>query len=171
VLVCPIASGGWGGRGGSPARAAILRAAAAALHHVLQRPDVDPNRVFVGGRSLGSGPACHLAAQHPVAGLLLAKAFTNLCDVAERHYWFMPARLLLRHSFPNLVNLAKVSAPVFIYHTRDDEIVPVDMAETLASAVRGPVTKEIRDAGGHNTPMPLSPLGPLGAKLRAFFAQ
>ena len=70
---------GYGGSEGSPSEAA-LRADARALHaHVAERHSA----VTVVGRSLGTGPAVHLAATRPVQRLVLLVPFDSLLAVAR----------------------------------------------------------------------------------------
>ena len=54
-------------------------------------------RSYLLGESLGSGPACALAAREPqrVAGVCLVTPFARLADVAAHHYPFLPVRWLL----------------------------------------------------------------------------
>ena len=80
---------GYGASGGRPSEAGLQADAAAALAHVLSRPDVDPRRVVVFGRSLGGAVAIHAAAARAAAGaplpaLVIENTFTRLADVVPK---------------------------------------------------------------------------------------
>ena len=84
---------------GRPSQAALFRDALALYDKVVQRAEVDPGRVVVIGRSLGTGVATYLASQRPVAGVVLVSPFDNMVEVARGVYPFLPVDLLLRHRF------------------------------------------------------------------------
>ena len=58
---------GYAGAPGSPSAHSIENAALEALDLVVTRADINPDRVIVYGRSIGSGVACILAKKRPVA--------------------------------------------------------------------------------------------------------
>src|SRR5436309_10545302 len=74
---------GYGGSGGRATESALYAAADAAYAALATRPDVDPRRIYVYGRSLGSAPATYIAAHRPVAGLILESPFTNAAAMAK----------------------------------------------------------------------------------------
>ena len=61
----------------------------------------------------------------------------------------LPARWLTRITYPNDEHILKVSAPVLVVHSQDDEIIPFRHGEKLFEFAREPKTfLELR--GGHN---------------------
>src|SRR5881409_1882348 len=76
---------GYGASGGRTSEAGLYEAGALAYEALASRPEVDRNRIFVYGRSLGSVVATRTAADHPAAGLILESPFTNARDMARRH--------------------------------------------------------------------------------------
>jgi pimeloyl-ACP methyl ester carboxylesterase len=56
---------GYGQSEGTPSQPGLQMDSVAALEHVLQRSDVDHERVVLYGKSLGGAVALHLAAAHP----------------------------------------------------------------------------------------------------------
>ena len=62
---------GYGASGGRTSEAGLYEAGALAYAALASRPEVDRNRIFVYGRSLGSAVATRTAADHPAAGLIL----------------------------------------------------------------------------------------------------
>jgi fermentation-respiration switch protein FrsA (DUF1100 family) len=141
---------GYGGSGGRTTEAGIYEAADLAYDALTQRPDVDPRRIYVYGRSLGSAVATHTAATHAVAGLILESAFTSARAMAARHYKIFP-RALVRLRLDNLDRITKISCPMLIFHGNADALVPIEMGKELAAAAGGgPVEFVIIDRSGHN---------------------
>src|SRR5882762_9337586 len=76
---------GYGGSGGRATEPALYAAAAAGYAALATRPGVDPQRIYVYGRSLGSAVATYTAAHQPVAGLIVESPFTNAAAMAKHH--------------------------------------------------------------------------------------
>jgi pimeloyl-ACP methyl ester carboxylesterase len=140
---------GYGGSGGRATEAALYAAGDAAYAALAARPDVDPQRIYVYGRSLGSAVATHTAARRPVAGLILESPFTNAAAMAKHHYWLVP-RFLLRLSLDNLANVKRVHCPTLLFHGDADRLVPTAMGMAVAAAVVGPVEVVLIHGAGHN---------------------
>ena len=58
-------------------------------------------------------------------------------------------RLLSRFGYDNVENLKRVSAPVFIAHSRDDDVVPYAHGKKLFEAANEPKAF-LEMSGGHN---------------------
>ena len=141
---------GYGMSGGQAGEAGCQETAEAAFAHLGTRPEVDRGRIIVAGWSLGGAVAIDLAARHPVAGLATFCTFTSMTAMAKRFFPFLPARLLLRHRFDSLTKIPKVGCPTLIGHGRGDRIIPFTMADQLAKAAPGPVTRVTIDDADHN---------------------
>jgi pimeloyl-ACP methyl ester carboxylesterase len=141
---------GYGASGGRTTEQGVYEAADLAYHTLAGRSDVDPARIFVYGRSLGSAVATHTAATHPVAGLVLESPFTNAREMSRQHYGLFP-RFILRLRLDNLGNIAQVRCPVLVFHGTADLLVPPRMGEAVARAAPGPVELVWIEGAGHNT--------------------
>ena len=126
---------GYGGNPGSPSEAGLYRDGEAALRWLRTR-GIALDRIVLVGNSLGGGVATELATRHPIAGLVLASAFTSLADVAALHMRMFPVRLLLRDRYENRVKLPRVQAPVLIVHGASDTLIPATHGVRLASAAK-----------------------------------
>ena len=73
---------GYGLSEGRPGEAALVADAIAIHDRLAARADVDPNRIVVLGRSLGSGVAVQLAANRPVRAVVLVSPFDSLRSLA-----------------------------------------------------------------------------------------
>jgi len=140
---------GYGASGGRATEAALYAAADAAYGALASRPEVDPRRIYVYGRSLGSAVASHTAAHHPVAGLILESPLTNAAEMARYHYRLLP-RFLLRLSLDNLANVRLVHCPILLFHGDADRLVPTAMGKAVAAAAAGPVEVVLIHGAGHN---------------------
>lgn len=140
---------GYGGSEGRATEAAIYAAAEVAYQALRARPEIDPQRIYVYGRSLGSAAATTVAARHPVAGLILESPFTNAADMAREAYPILP-QFILRLSLDNLSRIREVRCPVLILHGTDDRLVPTEMGMRVAAAAAGPVEVSLIQGSGHN---------------------
>src|SRR2546428_2929463 len=104
---------GYGGSGGRATEPALYAAAEAGYAMLATRPGVDPHRIFVYGRSLGSAVAIYTAAHRPVAGLILESPFTSAAAMAKHHYRLVP-RFLLHLSLDNLTTVKLVRCPILL---------------------------------------------------------
>jgi len=140
---------GYGLSGGEPGEAGCYEAADAALEHLRNRPDIDPDRIVAAGWSLGGAVAIDLARREPLAGLVVFCSFTSLSDMV-RHTLPIPGlTLLLKHRFESLDTIRDVTCPILIGHGTQDRIIPVEMADHLAEAAGGPV-RRFRVPSDHN---------------------
>jgi len=140
---------GYGESGGRATEAALYAAADAAYGALASRAEVDPRRIYVYGRSLGSAVASYTAAHHPVAGLILESPLTNAAEMARYHYRLLP-RFLLRLSLDNLANVRLVHCPILLFHGDADRLVPTAMGKAVAAAAAGPVEVVLIHGAGHN---------------------
>ncbi len=145
---------GYGGNPGRPTEARLYEAGQAVLA-ALAAEGVPPKRWVLVGELLGSGVAVYLAqtqAQQgiPVGGVILEAPFTDAADVAQRAYWFLPMRWVMRDRYPNRRRIAGIGAPLLIVHGGRDAIVPQRQGRALLDAARPPKQGVWIDAAGHN---------------------
>ena len=88
---------GYAGSSGQPSEQGLLLDAAAAYAFTTARYGAD--RIVAWGFSLGTGVAVAVAAEHPVAKLILEAPYTSMADVAAARFWFVPVRWLMRDPF------------------------------------------------------------------------
>jgi fermentation-respiration switch protein FrsA (DUF1100 family) len=141
---------GYGASGGRPTEAGLYEAAESAYATLTSRPEVDPTRIFVYGRSLGTAVACWIAARRPVAGLVLESPFTNARDMSRQSYGLFP-RFVLRLKLDNLEQVRRVRAPVLIFHGTADRLVPLAMGRRVAAAAQPPAELVELAGATHNT--------------------
>jgi fermentation-respiration switch protein FrsA (DUF1100 family) len=140
---------GYGGSGGKATEAGLYAAADAAYAMLAARPDVDPHRIYVYGRSLGSAVATYTAAQHSVAGLVLESPFTNARGMARHLYALLPRFTVTLH-LDNLANIKRIDCPILVFHGDADRLVPIAMGLEVAAAAPQPAEVVLIHGAGHN---------------------
>ena len=142
---------GYGLSEGSPGEAALISDALQWFDHAVGLSDVDPKRIFAFGRSLGSGVAVALAAERPLAGVILSTPFDSLAAVAKRYYWYLPVDWMLKHRFDSIALAPTLEQPLLCMIAAHDEVIPPVHGERLFDAWGGPKRKVVLAEAGHNT--------------------
>jgi len=140
---------GYGGSDGSPSEATIFADALQWYDYAVK--EIKPANAIVFGRSLGSGAAVHVAAERPVAGVILATPYDSLTEVARYHYPWLPVGLLLKHRFDSIGRAPRIQAPLLSLGAGRDEIIPLERAKALFDAWGGPKHWVALEDAGHNT--------------------
>jgi fermentation-respiration switch protein FrsA (DUF1100 family) len=141
---------GYGRSEGVPSEKALLEDALEIYDWAVRQPGIDPERVAVHGRSLGSGVAVAVAAARPVRCVLLTTPFASALDLAREFYPWLPVGILLRHRFDSAALAPKIERPLLVLSANEDTIVKPHHAEKLVSLWRGPVDHRKLAGFGHN---------------------
>lgn len=139
---------GYSGSTGSPSEAGLHTDARAAYDWVTN--GYEASRLVLYGESLGSGVAVRLAAERPVAGVILDAPYTAIADVAGGIYWWLPVDLLMRDPFRSIDLVGRLAAPLLVLHGERDGLIPIAMGERLFAAAPEP-KRFVRLPGGHET--------------------
>ncbi len=129
VSVILIEYPGFGRSEGSPSQASLVAAAEAGYDWLSSREDVDTDRIFAFGRSLGSGVAAALSQSRSLAALVLWSPFTSIGDLAWARFRLPP--FLVRDSFDTRTALATYPGPVLLFHGRNDRTIPPSHSQAL----------------------------------------
>ena len=129
---------GYGLSEGRPSEASLVADAQVVYDRLAALDGIDPGRIVVFGRSLGTGVAVQLAASRPVHAVVLVSPFDSLRSIAGSHYPFVPVSLLLRHPFDSLARAPAIEAPVLVVAGEADRLVPPDLSRRLHDAWAGP---------------------------------
>jgi pimeloyl-ACP methyl ester carboxylesterase len=138
---------GYGLRAGVPSTESFNAAAKEA--YLCLRASYPHLPVCVVGESIGSGPASTLT-QLPVPPdkLVLIVPFDRLSLVAKDHFPSVLVSLILRDDWDNRQALSNYKGPVEIFGAREDTVIPVEHAKSLASSL--PKSRFTLIEGGHN---------------------
>jgi len=140
---------GYGRSQGRPSEAGTYLDVEAAWRYLTRERFIAPSRIILFGRSLGAAVAVHQAVIHSPGALIVESGFTSVPDIGAELYPFLPVRLLSRLDYNVQEQLPRVSCPVLVVHSRDDEIIPFRHGRALYAAANEPKQfLELR--GGHN---------------------
>ena len=140
---------GYGKSTGSPSEEGTYRDAEAAWDYLRAVRSVQPQNLVIAGESLGGAVATSPAAKVGPRAVVLLSTFTSANDLGAQIYWFLPVRLISRLGYNNAENLKRIKAPVFIAHSRDDDVIPFSHGKKLFEEAAEPKAfLEMR--GGHN---------------------
>jgi uncharacterized protein len=137
---------GYGASGGVPSERALVADAFLWYDYVAKAGA----RLYLAGRSLGSGVAVQLAAARRFEGVILITPFDSLVAVAERHYPVLPVRRLLRHRFDSLGLAPRIASPLLCLVATQDQVIPAEHARRLYDAWAGP-KQWVALRAGHNS--------------------
>jgi len=138
---------GYGASGGSPSEKALV--ADALLWHDRIKPGYE--KIYTFGRSLGSGVAVQLAAQRPIAGVILVAPFDSLVELGKRYYPFLPVNWMLKHRFDSVGIAPNIKTPLLCIVATDDEIIPAAHSKRLYDAWGGEKRWVGLEGAGHNS--------------------
>jgi fermentation-respiration switch protein FrsA (DUF1100 family) len=141
---------GYGTSEGKPGQPALTADALAIYDAVVKRDDVDPRRIVVFGRSLGTAIAAHLAARRLAAGALLVSPYDSMTAIGQLHYPWLPVSLLLRHRFDAIPDAKRNAMPMLAIVGGSDSIIPANRSRALFDAWAGPKTWLVVPGAGHN---------------------
>ena len=141
---------GYGLSEGSPSEAALTADALAIYDRLAAREDVDPNRIVIFGRSLGSGVAVQLAASRPVRAVMLVSPYDSLRSLARKQYPFVPVSLLLKHPFDSLARAPGIEVPLLVMAGEHDRLIPPEYSRRLHDAWAGPKRWVLIPGADHN---------------------
>lgn len=161
---------GYGRSQGRPSEQGLYRDAEAAYDYLVRERGVPPERNVPMGESLGTAVAVELAAQRPVAGLILEAGFPSARRVAQRVLWLPGMHWLMRTRFDAAKTLSRLHLPLLIAHCTADPVVPCELGEELFRAANEP--KEfVRFEAACHSPMYAADPEAYAARLRAFLAR
>jgi fermentation-respiration switch protein FrsA (DUF1100 family) len=129
---------GSGNRSEGPSENMIYRNVEAAFRYLTRVRKIPPHKIILYGRSLGSGPACYLAAKtslsgQPVGGLILHSPFLSVYKVVADLNGLDLG--MVGDIFHNEKRARNVRCPTLIIHGREDEVVPFWHAPRLLAAI------------------------------------
>ena len=142
---------GYGQSSGQVGEQGTYLDARAAWNFLVEQRGVAAEDIVIFGRSLGGAVGAWLAAQADVepAGVVIESSFSSGIDMGRRLYPVLPVKLITRIRYPVKEYVSNISAPLLIVHSRDDEIIPFDMAKTNFEAANEPKTF-FEMGGDHN---------------------
>jgi uncharacterized protein len=140
---------GYGGNPGVPSEKGLAADADAAVA-TLRALGYPPERTIYLGESLGTGVVAALSVRHPPAGMVLRSPFTELADVGEHHYPWLPVRRVLTERFPVLEHVRRSAVPLVVVHGDRDTVVPSALSARVARSAPALVEEVVLPGADHN---------------------
>lgn len=141
--------GGYGFSTGGPSEARCYDDIRAMWRYLTEQKNVQPGRIVLVGRSLGTGPTVQLATEVEPAAVVLESPFLSMPKMAQKLFPFLPGKYLVRHKFDNESKIQRIECPLLICHSPTDTLIPYAHARKLYELYQGPKQlAEIR--GDHN---------------------
>jgi uncharacterized protein len=129
---------GYAGKPGQPSEPAVEREAQLAFDYLRKLKNVPESNIVIWGMSIGSGVAVDLASHNRAGALVLITPFASLVAVGKLRYPWIPISLLASDRFESDKKIAAVRAPVYIWHTVEDEVFPIEQARRLYELAPNP---------------------------------
>ena len=140
---------GYGRSSGRPSEGGIYLDTEAAFSYLVDQRNAEPTEIILYGESLGTAAIIHLAAKKIVGALIIEGGFSKGKDMAKRVYPFLP-EFFFFNSYNSLERIKNINAPKLFIHSKEDEVVPMRLAQKLYSVAKSP--KRFAElSGGHNT--------------------
>ena len=128
---------GYGLSEGKPSEQGTYQDAEAAWAWLTDDQQVPADQIIIFGRSLGGGIAAWLAARRNPGAVILESTFTSIPDMAAALYPYLP-RWLSRFNYANIEQIPSIDSPIWLGHSRDDELIPYTQGERLYAAANHP---------------------------------
>lgn len=123
---------GYGWSTGAPSQDALFSDAVTIFDYFAQHRLVDKNRIVALAGSLGTGPAVYLAANRPLAAVVLFSPYDAIAGgVAQDLIPFVPTKKLLRNSFDVVKYAQAAQSPVFAVVGDADQVIRPDRSYRL----------------------------------------
>eukprot|EP00397_Hematodinium_sp_SG-2012_P025010 GEMP01026094.1.p1 GENE.GEMP01026094.1~~GEMP01026094.1.p1 ORF type:complete len:256 (+),score=25.86 GEMP01026094.1:226-993(+) len=136
---------GYGMSTGSATEANVYADIEAAFKYLRDIVGVPWQDIVVYGRSIGSGPSCHLASVTPVRGVVLQCPLLSIYRIAFEFRYTLPG-----DQFANIDKISAIQGPIFIIHGTSDDIVPISHGKALYDMIDNPYEPFWVEGGGHN---------------------
>lgn len=120
---------GYGIYKGSPTEIGILRDIAPVVNFLTKVCDISLDSIISMGRSIGTGPATHLACSYAVMGLILVSPFRSVKTLVQVKYGFMSA--FVNDRFENEKKFCDLHCPCLFIHGDDDDVIPPSESKAL----------------------------------------
>ena len=146
---------GYGGRVGSPSESLLV---ADALETIRLAHQAYSEPLYLWGESLGCGVVAGAVHQTetPIQGLVLFLAWDTLPDLAQTHYWYLPARWLVKDRYNSVQNLKGYPGRIAVVLAGQDEVVPVKHGLRLYESIETDKELWLFENARHN----YVPIGP-----------
>jgi pimeloyl-ACP methyl ester carboxylesterase len=129
---------GFGLSEGEASERVLLEDAILIYDYASARADVDPSKIVVLGRSLGTYFSVALARARQVRGAILATPFDSFAALGVERYPWLPVGLLLNGRYDAAAIAPNIKVPALFVLAERDDVTPAARGAALAIAWGGP---------------------------------
>jgi fermentation-respiration switch protein FrsA (DUF1100 family) len=129
---------GFGKSSGSPTEQGLYIDARTAMAFLTDTQHIPLKRIIIFGESLGTGVAVQMATEYDAGALVLQSAYTSVSARAAEIYYYIPVRMLIHDKFDTIDKIARVKAPLLLYHGELDNVIPIRMGKAVFAAATSP---------------------------------
>lgn len=140
---------GYGDSHGVPAEIHMIEDGCLLYDWLATRGQVDPHRIAVVGRSLGSGVAVQVAKERPAHSVVLITPYDSILAIAKRRFRVMPIEYMLRHRFESIKYAPSLKAPTYVLRAASDDVVPHENTDLLVAKLATLVGDDIVPESDH----------------------
>ena len=140
---------GYGGNPGKPTEKGLHLDAVSALNF-LREQKIPDQKIILYGESLGTGIAVQLATTIKAKAIILETPYTSMADVAQQHYWYLPAKWLVFDRFELLGIIGNIQSPLLILHGEKDKIIDISFGQKVFEVAPQPKEVIFVPHAGHN---------------------
>lgn len=144
---------GYGLSEGNPSQEVIFQDALYLYDFFSKKPNIDPGRIYVMGRSLGTGVATYLASQRPINKIILISPYDSILALAEERHPYIPIRWLLKHPFESINYAPLIKTPALAFVGLIDEVISPEHSDRLIEKWGGNIQKVTFPLASHNNIM------------------
>lgn len=124
---------GYGKSDGMPSEQGIYADARTAMAYA-ESLGFTHGKTIIFGESLGTGVAVQMASEFGVGGLVLQAAYISVAQRAAEIYPYIPVKFLIKDRYHSLSKIAKVKAPLLLFHGELDDTIPLAHGKQLFGA-------------------------------------
>ncbi len=144
---------GYGESHGVPTEPNMVDDGAVLFDWLVERRHIDPAKVAVVGRSLGSGIAVQVATKRPVHSLVLITPYDSVLALARRRLRAVPISFVLRQRFETIKYASLLKIPTYVLRAATDVVVPHSHTDVLvATLTHLSLDETISDSDHSNIP-------------------
>ena len=120
---------------GKVSEAALYKDAQLFYDYAKQR--YQEKEIILYGRSFGTGIATWLASENEPEKLVLESPFYSAVALGKHRFPFLPIDWLSNFRFPSNEYIKQVECPIYIFHGKEDNVIPYESAEKLFATIPG----------------------------------
>ena len=125
---------GYGQSSGKPSAEAVEQNTIDAWHYLTKEKKVPREKIIVVGRSLGGFAALTAAEKFSPFALSLESTFSSIKNIAQHQMPLFPTFLILKNNFDNIAKIKRIKVPIFMVHSKDDNVVKYYHSQKLLKA-------------------------------------